>query len=203
MIPFPIALPDTRPGEASLALRRILRHVADLRSELLDRFRWVDGHADVWRLFDDGELFGQLVVALASPFRGDGITRVAGIEARGFILGAAVARELRVGFVAIRKQGTLFPGPKLARQTSPDYRGVEAELRLQRAAVRTADRVLLVDDWFETGSQGLAAKALIEEAGGVLAGASVIVDQLPPDTRRHFRRYVALLPYSALPESPH
>jgi adenine phosphoribosyltransferase len=175
--------------------------VGDLRSDLIGQFRWVDGHADMWRLFHDGDIFARLVAALADPFRDDGITRVAAVEARGFILGAAVARELGVGFVAIRKQGGLFPGEKLRRRTAPDYRGVEAELRLQRDSVKTTDRVLLVDDWFETGNQGLAAKALIEEAGGVFAGVSVVVDQLSDTTRRHLGRYAALIPYSALAES--
>ncbi len=175
--------------------------MGDLRSDLLDRFRWVNGHADVWRLFYDGELFARLVVALANPFRRDGITKVAGIEARGFILGAAVARELGVGFVAIRKQGGLFPGEKLQHLAAPDYRGVEVELRLQRESVTTTDRVLLVDDWLETGSQGLAPRTLIEDAGGVFAGVAVIVDQLPAETRTDFIRYVALLPYSALPDA--
>jgi adenine phosphoribosyltransferase len=161
----------------------------------------VDGHADVWRLFYDGEVFASVVVALADPYRGDGITKVAGIEARGFILGAAVARDLRAGFVAIRKSGTLFPGEKLARRTATDYRGAETELRLQCDSITTSDRVLLVDDWFETGSQGLVTKALIEEAGGELAGVSVVVDQLPADTRGHFGRYSALIPYAALPDS--
>jgi adenine phosphoribosyltransferase len=199
-------LPEPLSGGRTLAQAklllgrsRILGNVGDLRGDLLARFRWVNGHADVWRLFYDGEVFTRLVVALADPYRGDGITKVAGIEARGFILGSAVARDLRAGFVAIRKQGTLFPGEKLARRTATDYRGVETELRLQSDSVTTADRVLLVDDWFETGSQGLAAKALIEEAGGELAGASVVVDQLPPDTRGSFGRYSALIAYSALP----
>jgi adenine phosphoribosyltransferase len=153
--------------------------VSDLQSDLLGRFRWVDGHADVWRLFYDNEVFARLVVALADPFRADGIMKVAGIEARGFI----------------------FPGAKLLRRTGIDYRGRDTELRLQRDSVTAADRVLLVDDWFETGSQGLAAKALIEAAGGELAGVSVIVDQLPAATRSAFGRYHALIPSSALPNS--
>ena len=81
-----------------------------ISDDLLARFRWIDGHADVWRLFYDRDFFPSLVAALADPFRHLGITKVAGIEARGFILGAAVALELRAGFVAIRKEGGIFPG---------------------------------------------------------------------------------------------
>ena len=146
--------------------------------QLLARFRWIDGHADVWRLFYDRELFLSLVAALAHPYRDSGITKVAGIEARGFILGAAVALELRTGFVAIRKEGGIFPGDKLTSDTPPDYRQQSTRLRLQRDSLQSDDLVLLVDDWFETGSQALTAKSLIEGAGAEFVGSSVIVDQL-------------------------
>jgi adenine phosphoribosyltransferase len=180
---------------------RILGPVGDLRGDLLERFRWVNGHADVWRLFHDAELLPRLVAALADPFRDDGVTKVAGIEARGFILGSGVALELRAGFAGVRKPGGLFPGNKLSRLTPNDYRGVQAELRLQRESIAPRDRVLLVDDWFETGSQALTAVALVEAAGGDFVGASVIVDQLPPDVSDRLGRYSALIPYSALPNS--
>jgi adenine phosphoribosyltransferase len=150
-------------------------------------------------LFDDGDLFAELVAALADPFRSDRVTKVAGIEARGFILGGAVAVELQAGFVAIRKGAGLFPGKKLLASAPPDYRGVEARLRLQRESLSSADRVLLVDDWIETGSQTLAAKALIEEAGAQFVGVSVIVDQLALETRSNLPRFSALIGYEALP----
>ena len=175
--------------------------MVDVRSELLDRFRWVGGHADVWRLFYQGDLFARLSAALADPFRGDAITKVAGIEARGFILGSAVALELGAGFVAIRKNDGLFPGEKLSRLTPTDYRGVETRLRLQRESISPGDRVLLVDDWFETGSQALTAVSLIQEAGAELVGASVIVDQLPPGTGDRLGRYCSLVSHSDLPQS--
>jgi adenine phosphoribosyltransferase len=174
--------------------------VGDLPSELLDRFRWVSGHADVWRLFYEGDLFARLSAALADPFRSEAITKVAGIEARGLILGSAVALELRAGFVAVRKSDGLFPGEKLSRLTPADYRGVETRLRLQRDSLSPGDRVLLVDDWFETGSQALTAVSLIEEAGAELVGASVIVDQLPAGRGDRLGRYCALVSYSALPQ---
>src|SRR5581483_2128035 len=101
------------------------RLVADVRDEVIERFRWVEGHADVWRLFDDGGILVQLGAALADPFRADGITKVVGIEARGFVLGAVVAVELHVGFVGIRKERGRLPGRKLVRRTPPDYRGGE------------------------------------------------------------------------------
>ena len=172
---------------------------AALRSDLLDAFRWVGGHADVWRFFSDGQLFARVVAALADPFRAAEATKVAGIESRGFILGAAVAHELGVGFAAVRRAGALFPGEKLERRTGPDYRGRELVLRMQRAAVAPGDRVVLVDDWFETGQQGLAVKALLADAGAEMIGTAVIVDELPDSIRAQFEPFHALLRADELP----
>jgi adenine phosphoribosyltransferase len=169
-----------------------------LRSRLLDAFAWVDGHADVWRFFTDASLLRETAAALAEPFRDDEITKVAGIEARGFILGAAVALELEAGFVAIRKRGSLFPGEKLERDAAHDYLGRAHTLGIQRASLSSSDRVLLVDDWFETGSQALAATELIEESGARLVGAAVVVDQLSDNTRPQLGRLHALLRASDL-----
>jgi len=150
------------------------------REALLRRFRWVGGHADVWPVFRDGDAFGVVVRALVEPFRGKGITAVCGIESRGFLLGGAAAVELGVGFVAVRKGAGMFPGEKLVRRAEPDYRGLRHSLRVQRASLGPADRVLLVDDWIETGSQARAVRELVEAAGARLIGCAVLVDQLRP-----------------------
>lgn len=116
------------------------------------RIEFVHGHADVWRLFDDPVQLRELAVALVEPFRGE-VAKVAGIESRGFILGTAAALELGVGFVPVRKADGLFPGPKAVAEAGTDYRGNRHTLRVQRAALAGGDRVLLVDDWIETGSE--------------------------------------------------
>ena len=124
-----------------------------------------------------------MVRGLAGPFREDGVTAVCGIETRGFLLGAAAAVELGVGFVAVRKGEGILPGKKVTRRSDPDYRNTRQELRLQRAAVGPEDRVLLVDDWIETGSQASAVRSMVEECGGQWAGCSVVVDQTAPARR--------------------
>jgi adenine phosphoribosyltransferase len=78
----------------------------DLTDELIARIPWVGGHADVWRAFSDEQFFPRLAAALADPYRARGVTKVAGIEARGFILGAAVAIELSPGFVSRQLWGS-------------------------------------------------------------------------------------------------
>src|SRR5688572_22914191 len=82
-----------------------------LQDDLVAKFQWFDGHADVWPWFSDADLFAGIIQALAAPFAGTGITKVVGIESRAFLLaGAVCARELRVGVVPIRKRGAVFPG---------------------------------------------------------------------------------------------
>lgn len=137
---------------------------------------FVDGHADVWRLFDDAEGLRDLAEALVEPFRGD-VTKVAGIESRGFIVGTAAALALGVGFVAIRKSEGLFPGPKATALADSDYRGNSHILRMQRTALSDEDQVLLVDDWIETGSQARAAKELVEGCGARFVGVAAIVSE--------------------------
>jgi adenine phosphoribosyltransferase len=153
------------------------------KEDLLARFRWIDGHADMLGLFTDGPFLAGAVEALAAPFRERGITKVAAVEARGFVLATGVALELGAGFVAIRKSGSVHPGPKAERTTEPDWRGQRYVLQVQRAALGADDVVLLVDDWAETGSQAAGAKALIEDCGATYAGVSLLVDELSVDAR--------------------
>jgi adenine phosphoribosyltransferase len=152
---------------------------------------FVDGHADVWRLFDDPERLREIAEALVEPFRGEA-TKVAGIESRGFIVGTAAALALGVGFVPIRKPDGLFPGPKATAEANQDYRGNSHTLRMQRAALINDDRVLLVDDWIETGSQARAAKQLVESCGARLIGVATIVSEVN-DTLSELGRVHALV----------
>jgi adenine phosphoribosyltransferase len=151
--------------------------------DLVARLEYFDGHSDTLGLFADGEFLRRAAVAVAEPFRSAGVHRVAGIEARGFVLASCVALELGCGFVAVRKPGSIHPGPKIELTAPPDWRGLETTLRLQRHVIRPGERVLIVDDWAETGSKALTARRLIEACGGVYAGCSLLVDQLPDAVR--------------------
>jgi adenine phosphoribosyltransferase len=148
------------------------------RDLTLEHFRWIGGHADVWAIFRDAQALAAVVAGLVEPFRGEQITAVCGIESRGFLLGGAAAVELGVGFVPVRKGEGLFPGDKVVWQSAPDYRRLRHTLRLQRSSLAPGDRVLLVDDWIETGSQAAAVRSMVEECGSTWVGCSVIVEQL-------------------------
>jgi adenine phosphoribosyltransferase len=157
--------------------------MASLHDDLVARLRYFDGHSDTLGLFADGGFLRRVAAAVADPFRGAGVQKVVGIEARGFVLAACVALELEAGFVAIRKPGSIHPGSKAELTAPKDWRGNETVLRLQRHVVDAGERVLVVDDWAETGSKALTARRLIEECGGEYAGLSLLVDQLPDDVR--------------------
>ncbi len=165
----------------------------DARTALLEQFRWITGHADVWRCFADARTLQLVVRGLADPWRDGGITHVCGIEARGFLLGGAVALQLGAGFVGVRKTDGLFPGPKVTRVTALDYREQQHTLRLRRDLLRGADRVLLVDDWAERGAQALAVRAMVEECGATFAGVALVVDQLEAATRAQLAPVVAIV----------
>jgi adenine phosphoribosyltransferase len=164
-----------------------------LHDRLVEQIRFVDGHAEIWRVFEDHALFRQVVDALAEPWKGLRPTKVAGVEARGFILGAAMAHALGTGFVAIRKEGSLFAGSKVESVTGQDYRGRGQRLRLRRESLKPGDLVVLVDDWCETGAQASAAMRLIESCGAVFLGLSVIVDDLRPHAAPAFPGYRSLV----------
>jgi adenine phosphoribosyltransferase len=169
------------------------------RDAFLARFRWQDGHADVWRAFEDGPTFAAVVDGLAEPWITAGITRVVGVESRGFLLGGAVALRLGVGFQAVRKAGALFPGRKLTVAAAHDYRGNAHELSMQ-ATLAASDVVLMVDDWAERGSQAAAVRQLVELAGARFAGVTLIVDQLQADARRNLAHVTALVAAADLGE---
>jgi adenine phosphoribosyltransferase len=161
--------------------------VSPFHDELVANLRYFDGHSDTLGLFADGGFLRRAAAAVAEPFRDADVRKVAGIEARGFVLASCVALELGVGLIAIRKAGSIHPGPKAELTAPPDWRGLETTLRLQRHVIADGERVLVVDDWAETGSKALTARRLVEACGGVYAGLSLLVDQLAGDVREQLQ----------------
>ncbi|XP_075627481.1 adenine phosphoribosyltransferase-like isoform X3 [Balearica regulorum gibbericeps] len=109
---------------------------------------------------------------LLQPFQGDPIDMVAGIDAMGFILGAAAAAALQKGFLAIRKAGHLCV--QTLAQPYTDYSGREKVMEVRTDAILPGLRILLVDQWVETGGTMRAAIQLVERLGGVVAGVAAI-----------------------------
>src|SRR4051812_10697576 len=137
-----------------------------------------------WR---DPALLRQLGPALAEPFHELRPTVVLGPQSRGMLLGALVAAELDVGLVEVRKGAE--PGADsdvwLETTAPPDYRDRHLSLAFRRRLVSSGDRVLVVDDWIDTGGQVLGVRKLVEMAGASWLGVSVVVDALhEPRLRR-------------------
>ena len=128
---------------------------------------------DVTTLLGDAGAFRAAVDAMVFPHAGKKIDKVAGIEARGFILGGAVAHQLSVGFVPIRKKGKL-PRETITQAYELEY-GVD-EVEIHADAVAPEERVLLVDDLIATGGTAEAAVLLLRQAGAKVIGASFVID---------------------------
>ena len=127
---------------------------------------------DVTTLLLDGRGFGLAVERLAATV-GEKPDLVAGVEARGFILGAALARELGCGLLLIRKDGKL-PGATIAEDYALEY-GTD-RLAMHVDACSAGSKVLLADDLIATGGTALAAGRLVRRAGGHVVGARFIID---------------------------
>ena len=128
---------------------------------------------DITTLLSDARAFRQAVDELVQPLAGMKIDKVAGIEARGFILAAPVAIALGAGFVPVRKQGKL-PGPTYAQSYDLEYGS--ATIEVHQDAFAPGERVLIVDDVLATGGTGAATAELVRKAGAEVTGIAVILE---------------------------
>jgi adenine phosphoribosyltransferase len=128
---------------------------------------------DVTTLLGHARAFRTTVDLLVQPYAGLRIDKVAGIEARGFIIAGAVAHQLSVGFVPVRKKGKL-PWKTIGQTYDLEY-GTDT-VEIHEDAVKPGESVLLVDDLIATGGTAEAAIKLIEKAGGSVVGCSFIID---------------------------
>ena len=128
---------------------------------------------DITTLLTDARGFRRAVDELVQPLAGAKIDKVAGIEARGFILGGAIAHQLSVGFVPIRKKGKL-PADTISQEYALEYGTDVVEMHVD--AIEKGERVLLVDDLIATGGTAEAGIKLIERAGGTIELCAFVVD---------------------------
>ena len=126
---------------------------------------------DITPLLADGPVFAAVVAALAAGH--DGVTKVAGIEARGFILAAPVAAVLGAGFVPVRKQGKL-PAQTFAQSYDLEYGSATLEVHID--AFAPGDRILIVDDVLATGGTAAATADLVRRTGAELVGIAVLLE---------------------------
>jgi adenine phosphoribosyltransferase len=128
---------------------------------------------DITTLLGDARAFRRAIDEMVQPFAGTKIDKVAGIEARGFIFGGAVAHQLSAGFVPIRKKGKL-PHTTVSIAYSLEY-GLD-EMEMHEDAVAPGERVILVDDLIATGGSAEGAVGLLKKIGADLVAASFVID---------------------------
>ena len=128
---------------------------------------------DVTTLFADARGFRMAIDQLLHPYAGAPIDKVIGLEARGFILGGAVAHQLSTGFVPIRKKGKL-PGPVISAAYALEYG--EAVMEIHDDALHKGERVLIVDDLLATGGTAAAGIALCRRLGAEVIGCAFVID---------------------------
>lgn len=149
------------------------------QTELIERIsqaipKYSVGRYDLIALFSDHKLFNEIVDYLAAPFVGK-VDCVVALEATGWILGVAIAQKLKVPFVPIRKGGKLpYPDSMLYSVSLVDYSKKEKRLALKKDALKGIDRVVLVDEWIETGGQIKAALELLENFQSEVVGCATI-----------------------------
>jgi adenine phosphoribosyltransferase len=128
---------------------------------------------DVTTLFSDPRGFRIAIDQLLHPYAGQPIDKVVGLEARGFILGGAIAHQLSVGFIPIRKKGKL-PGKTIEQNYTLEYG--TATMEVHDDALQPGEKVLLVDDLLATGGTAEAGIKLIERMGAEVIGCAFVID---------------------------
>lgn len=128
---------------------------------------------DITPLLADPDSLGEALSAMAEPWRDERIDRVVGIEARGFVVGAAVARELGAGLVVVRKAGKL---PRRTLSVSYDLEYGSDTLEMHADALAPGQRAVILDDVLATGGTAAAATRLVAAAGADLAGCGFLLE---------------------------
>ena len=156
-----------------------------------DKFAWLDPTS----IYINGKAFHDLLDDLCAELDADTIDVVAGLDAMGFVLGAGIATRLGKGFLPIRKAGKLCVNTDSASYTNYSGRTQDMEMRLPAFAPKT--RVLLVDQWIETGGSMHGAVQLVEQQSGTVAGMVAVVMEDNDNTKAYREKYhcvTAILP---------
>ncbi len=147
-------------------LKQHIRHVPDFPKAGILFY-------DITTLLREPHGFQMTIDMLSTPYQGQGIDVVVGIESRGFILGAAVAERIGAGFIPIRKPGKL---PSKALKQTYDLEYGKDALEIHTDAVEKGQRVLIVDDVLATGGTATATAELVRKQGGVVAGFAFVCE---------------------------
>ena len=148
-----------------------------------DKFAWLDPTS----IYINGEAFTQLLDDLTAELEGVECDVVAGLDAMGFVLGAAIATRISVGLLPIRKAGKLCVDTDAVSFTN--YSGRTQDMEMRKPAFASGTRVLLVDQWIETGGTMDGAMRLVEKQGGIVTGLVAIAMESNEKTDGYRKRF--------------
>jgi len=130
---------------------------------------------DVTPLFQHKQVFRNLIHDLSRPFEKKSFDKVVGIDAIGFILASAMAYKMQKGMISVRKGGALpVRRTDVLRKSFVDYSSKRKSLEMNKSAIKKGERVIIADDWIETGANVKAAIKMIELLGGNVVGITTI-----------------------------
>jgi adenine phosphoribosyltransferase len=145
---------------------------------------------DITPIFENNGVFNKLINDLIAPFQKTNFDKVVALEALGFIIGSTLAIRARKSFVPLRKKGKL-PGIRgtILRTSFIDYSKNKKTLEMNEGSIKNDDKVLIVDDWIDTGAQIKAAIKLIERQKGKVIGITALCAKKNPGTKILFEKY--------------
>ena len=149
------------------------------------------GRYDITPLFENSKVFSNLLNDLIKPFENIKFDKIAGLDALGFVIGGALAQKLNVGFVCIRKGGKL-PGINdtvLKTSSFKDYTNTSKSFEINKSSIKKGEKILIIDDYIETGAQIKASITLIEELGGEIVGITTLCAHKNKQTLVLFEKY--------------
>jgi adenine phosphoribosyltransferase len=151
-----------------------------------------DKKGDISPLLGNSDVFNKAVRELTEPFMAERIDKVVGLESRGFIFAGAMAVLLKAGVVMVRKKGKYYCDT--LEEEVIDYSGTKKYLEIAKDAIQPGERVLMVDDWIETGSQMMAACHMVERLGGHIVAVASLIN----DTSLKAQKFLAPICYNYL-----
>ena len=154
-------------------------------------------YPDDMPLYANSKVFNQFINDFCNIFKSAKVEKVAGIEAKGFIYASAIASKMRVGVILIRKQGLQR---SVFKQKYIDYTHRQKQLSIIKDIVKKNERVLIVDDWVDTGETVKTAIKLIERAGGKVVGVGAFMDISTKKVREFLKKYNYHYLEKAMPE---
>ena len=163
-----------------------------MKFDYYDKFinKKTKGRYDVTPLFKNPKVFAHLITDLIKPFKNESFDVIVGLDALGFIIGGAVSLRLKKSFVPVRKGGKLSGIKGTVLRTSfVDYTKTKKTFEINLGSIKKGERILIVDEWIETGAQVKAAIKLIEKQGGKVIGISALCAENTPRTKILFAKY--------------